>query len=388
MVHLARAVGKCQNQVPYSLAIGMYEGTTTPVRNLRVRAREIPATGCGRKRPPVPEVRSPTVRRRELGALLRSLRQERGLTAEQVAARLLCSPSKISRMDTGQRGATARDIRDLCNLYEVADPAQREHLARLAAEGKQQGWWQSFELDFATYVGLEEAAVSVSYFGTTVVNGLLQTPGYAKAMHEAGFQDFTPERIEELVEVRMRRQQVLRREPPLRLDVVFDEAVLHRVVGGPSVMGDQLGLLIELARLPHVTIQVIPFGAGAHPAMDSNFHILEFAGPAASVVFVEGLVGWLYLERPQDLDRYHLVFERLRSMALNPAESVDLIARVAAMHNSAPLPAGGAKHRNLQELRSRARRLTYRLNYDSKEMICPCPMTSRAVWTGGRRGGA
>lgn len=301
------------------------------------------------------EVRSPTLRRRELGARLRALRLGQGLTVDQVAEQLLCSPSKVSRMETGQRGATLRDVRDLCRIYGVTDQAQISHLMELVREGKQQAWWQSFELDFATYVGLEQAAASVSYFGTTVVNGLLQTPSYARAMHEAGFQDFTPERIEEFVEVRTRRQQVLARDPALQLNAVFDEAALHRVVGGPAVMGAQLNRLTELAQLPHVTIQVIPFSAGAHPAMDSNFHILEFTGEAPNVVYVEGLVGWLYLERPQDLDRYHLVFERLRTLALDPQESVELIAKVARLYNSAPLSASGAESRNLQNCGSRHR---------------------------------
>src|ERR1700691_4646268 len=105
---------------------------------------------------------SPTVRRRELGALLRALRNERGLTFEQAAGELLCSPSKVSRMETGQRGATARDVRDLCDLYEVTDVAERNRMARLAVEGKQQGWWQSYELDnFAIYVGLGEDAIAI-----------------------------------------------------------------------------------------------------------------------------------------------------------------------------------------------------------------------------------
>src|SRR6201996_54752 len=113
-------------------------------------------SGHERKRPSLPEVRgstggSPTVRRRELGTLLRALRNERGLTVDQVATSLLCSPSKVSRMETGQRGATLRDIRDLCQLYGVTD-ALRDRMSRLAAEGKQPGWWQSYELDFATYV--------------------------------------------------------------------------------------------------------------------------------------------------------------------------------------------------------------------------------------------
>lgn len=286
----------------------------------------------------MPEARgssgSPTVRRRELGTLLRALRTAQGLTVEQVAAELLCSPSKVSRMETGQRGATARDIRDLCDLYGVTDPAERDRLATLAAEGKQQGWWQSYELDFATYVGFEQAAVSMKYFSCLTVMGLLQTPAYARAMHVAGFQDYTPERIDELVEVRARRQQLLHQQPPLRLHAVFDEAMLHRVVGGPVVMAEQLEHLITLAKSPHVTIQVIPFSYGAHPAMDSNFTILEFDEPAPNVVYVEGLIGWLYLERPQDLDRYSLVFERLSSKALDSKDSIKLIAGVAAAYST------------------------------------------------------
>jgi transcriptional regulator with XRE-family HTH domain len=294
----------------------------------------------------VPEARgstgSPTVRRRELGALLRALRTQRELTVDQVSAALLCSASKVSRMETGQRGATARDVRDLCDLYQVTDPAQRERLTRLAAEGKQQGWWQPYELAFGTYVGLEAAAESIKNFASMTVLGLVQTPGYARAMHQAGFQDFAPERIEELIEVRMTRQQLLTRQPALQLHAVLDEAVLHRVVGGPAIMGEQLERILELAKSSHITIQVIPNAIGAHPAMDSNFTVLEFGGSASNVVYVEGIVGWLYLERQQDLDRYYLVFKRLCEMALNSQESIELIAEIAAMYNSASVSAGGA----------------------------------------------
>lgn len=283
------------------------------------------------------EVRSPTLRRRELGARLRALRNGRGLTVDQVAAELLCSPSKVSRMETGQRGATARDIRDLCDLYQVNDTAQREHLTRLAAEGKQQGWWQPYELDFGTYVGLEEAALSISCFQSTIVTGLLQTTEYARAVHEVAYIDLTSERIDELVEVRTRRQRILTREPPLHLQVVFDEAVLHRQVGGPGVMAGQLEHLVELAQLPQVTLQVISYDFGAHPAMESNFGILELGESASNVVYVEGLAGWFYLERPQDLDRYDGVFKRLRSMALSPQESVELIRGIGAVHNAAAI---------------------------------------------------
>jgi transcriptional regulator with XRE-family HTH domain len=286
----------------------------------------------------VPEERrstgSPTVRRRELGGLLRTLRNDRGMTVEQVAAALLCSPSKVSRMETGHRGATARDVRDLCDLYKVVDPDERARMGRLAAEGKQQGWWQAYELDyFATYVGLEEDATATKNFQSTTVPGLLQTEGYARAMHESGVPEFTPERVEQIVQARLTRQQSLSKTPPLRLWAILDEPVLHRLVGGFHVMRDQLQQMVEAAALPNVTIQVIPFSAGAHPAMESSFDILEFGGTTPSLVYVEGLIGYMYLERPQDLLRYEEVFERLSTIALTPQESVELIAATAARYN-------------------------------------------------------
>ncbi len=286
----------------------------------------------------MPEVRSPTLRRRELGTLLRALRNGRGLTVEQVAERLLCSTSKVSRMETGQRGATLRDVRDLCEIYGVTDKAQIDHLMELAREGKQQGWWQSYDLDYATYVGLEEAAASLSYYQSSLVPGILQTPDYARAVHEAGVQEYPPGRIDAHVDVRMRRQRLLTQDPPLEVSVVLDEAVLHRRVGGPTVMAEQLGHLAKVAKLPSVTIQVIPFAVGAHPAMDSMFDILEFRESALpSVVYVEGLMGWLYIERPQDISRYVKVFQLLRAAALAPKESIKLIAEVQAQHNRAVL---------------------------------------------------
>ncbi len=279
----------------------------------------------------MPELHSPTIRRRELGALLRALRLEQGLTVEQVAGRLLCSPSKVSRMETGQRGATARDIRDLCDLYGVTSPDERARMTKLAAEGKQQGWWQSYELDyFATFVGLEEAATAMKMYQSTTIPGLLQTPDYVRAMSGVLVPEVSAERTEELVEVKRRRQRRLSGESPLPLSVVLDEAVLHRAVGGPAAMAVQLDRLIESTRIYKVTIQVIPYSAGAHPAMDSTFTIMEFADPVPSVVYVEGLVGWIYIERPQDVARYEHVFDRLCDSALSPQDSIELIAKVSA----------------------------------------------------------
>jgi transcriptional regulator with XRE-family HTH domain len=285
------------------------------------------------------EVRSPTLRRRELGSRLRELRLSQGLTVEQVAEHLLCSSSKVSRMETGQRGATPRDVRDLCELYGVTEPRERERMTRLATEAKQAGWWQSHELDyFATYVGLEAAAVSLRYFQSSIIPGLLQTVDYAKAMYErAVASEYSTERALELIEVRLKRQEVLTRDPPLELTAIFDEAVLHRVVGGPSVMAGQLNRLIEVASQPHVTIKVIPYSAGAHPAMDNMFNILDFGDIAPSVVYVEGLMGWIYIERPQEIARYRQVFEQVNTLASSPQESIELIADTAARYDQAAL---------------------------------------------------
>jgi transcriptional regulator with XRE-family HTH domain len=276
-------------------------------------------------------VRSPTVRRRELGARLRALRTERGLTVDHVADVLMCSPSKVSRMETGQRGATLRDVRDLCDLYGVTDEAERDRLMRLAREAKQTGWWQSHDLEsFATYVGLEAEAAAIKYYQSTIVPGLMQTPDYARSIHEASIPGIAPERIDELIEVRLTRQQLLTQSPSVHVEAVFDEAVLHRVVGGPQVMKAQLDHFTKVASLPNVTIQVIPYIVGAHPAMDSTFNILDFAGSVPSVVYVEGLVGWIYVERPPEIDRYEQVFDHLRAIASSPEQSIDLIARVSA----------------------------------------------------------
>ncbi len=275
----------------------------------------------------VASVRSPTVRRRELGALLRALRNDVGLTVEQVAERLLCSPSKISRLETGQRGASARDIRDLCELYGVGDAAEREHLAALAREGRDQAWWQPFDLPYATYVGLEAAAIQISDYEPGVFPALLQTPDYARAVHEGALPRLSPEVIDQRIEARRLRQEVLRREEPPYLKAVIDEAVLHRPVGGPAVMRDQLQAVIDAGTVGHVDVRILPFKVGAHPALNSTFVILEFLVPVPGVVYVDGLVGQIYLERPQDFERYKDVFERLSGLSLGSRESVNLMMK-------------------------------------------------------------
>jgi hypothetical protein len=138
--------------------------------------------------------------------------------------------------------------------------------------------------------------------------------------------------IEQRIEVRRTRQAILTRDEPPQLRAIADEAVLHRVVGGPAVMADQLDRVVEACDLPNVTVQVIPNTAGAHPALDSTFILLEFAPPVEGVVYVEGLVGQVYLERSQDVERYRQIFERLRSLSLSERESVDLISKLSVAY--------------------------------------------------------
>jgi transcriptional regulator with XRE-family HTH domain len=275
----------------------------------------------------VPEVRSPTVRRRELGALLRALRLKKSLTVEQAADRLMISMSKLSRMETGQGAASARDVRDLCVLYGVTDGAERDRMMKLAAEGRQRAWWQSYDLGYETYVGLEAEALAISAFQSSVVHGLLQTADYARALHEGAMPRFDPERIESQIEVLLTRQRILTREKSPQLAVVLDEAALHRMVGGRPVMMAQLAKVLELSALPNVDVLVLPFERGAHPALESNFAILGLPDEALDMVFVEGLLGSTYLERAEDLKRYREVFRKLQAIALGPQDTSDLLAK-------------------------------------------------------------
>ena len=279
---------------------------------------------------------SPTVRRRELGTLLRTLRTDRGLTGEEVTERLLFSPTKLSRIETGQSGASARDIRDLCDLYEVTD-AERENLMTLAREGKQRGWWQHYDLPYGTYVGLEAEAESIHTYMSGVVPGLLQTEEYARAMLRAEVQPFSPETLRQRSQARLDRQAHFAEGVDGRQQEyhgVLDEAALRRAVGGRRVMAAQLRRLAEWATRDNVTVQVIPFETGAHPAMESNFSILNFEQPFVSgIVYVEGLVGNIYLERQADLERYRQIFSRLRSIALSPSDSISFITKASTSYS-------------------------------------------------------
>ncbi len=279
----------------------------------------------------MPEVHSPAVRRLELGAVLRALRNAKGLTVEQVAERLLCSQSKVSRMETGQ-GATARDIRDLCDFYGVADPAERDRLMSLAKEGKRPARWQRYDLAYARYAELEEEAAAISAFQSSVVHGLMHTADYARANHESSSPRLDPHHIDLQIEAKLARQRILTQADPPSFAVVLDEAALHRMVGGRQVMAAQLAKLLDTSALPNVTVQILPFELGAHPALESNFTILQLPHPAPGVVFVEGMIGSTYLDRPSDLKRYQEIFGELQSIALNPKDTSDLIVKFLLLY--------------------------------------------------------
>jgi len=285
----------------------------------------LPLTPIERGGTEVHSTGSPTVRRRELGALLKAARSAKEWTAEQVAARLNMSTSKVSRLETGQRGASERDVNDLCDLYEV-DDEQRQHLLELASEGKQRAWWQSLALPYSTYVGLEAEATSISDYGLGMMPGLLQTADYARAVVRAQIPEREPHVVDQRVQGRIARQQLLHAESAPRFEAVVDESVLHRVVGSPAIMQAQLERLLELSDLPNVTLRVIPYEAGALPAGNNKFIILRFALPSVSdVVFIEGLTGDLYLEDPRDIEIYNTTFRTLAGLSASPDVTRDII---------------------------------------------------------------
>ncbi|MFI6089183.1 helix-turn-helix domain-containing protein [Streptomyces sp. NPDC051218] len=275
---------------------------------------------------------NPTVRRRRLGQELRRLRELKGMTAEEVAERLLVSQSKISRLENGRRSISQRDVRDLCGVYEVEDHRIVDSLMQMAKDSRQQGWWHSFgDIPYSVYIGLETDAASLRVYDPQVVPGLLQTRAYAEALITGALPETTPTDIEKRVQVRVRRQErISAPENPLRLWTVLDESALRRVVGSRHLMRDQLEHLVEQSQLPHVTVQVIPFEMGAHPGLNGQYAILEFPDAAdSSVVYIEGVTSDLYLEKANDVQQYSVMYEHLRAQALNVDQSRQLIADIA-----------------------------------------------------------
>jgi transcriptional regulator with XRE-family HTH domain len=273
---------------------------------------------------------SPTVRQRELGKRLRELRNLHGLTVEEVADKLLCSPTKVSRLETGARRPSLRDVRDLSELYG-ADETTSAELMNLVRGAREQVWWTQYEdLNLDPYLGLEQEATAITSYTMYYIPALLQTEEYTRVIIKTIAPKMDPDILRQRVEVRMRRQQRLDGDDHPRYRVLLDEAVLHRAVGGPAVMATQLDKVLESERSGRVAVQVIPSSIGAHAAQDSNFILFEFEQNVAlsPVVFVEGLTGNQYLERAADIARYREALEYLRDSALNPRDSVVLMAEI------------------------------------------------------------
>ena len=276
---------------------------------------------------------SPTVRRRRLAAELRRLREGRKLNLEQAATHIGVSRSTLSRVETGRSGARPRDLQKLLKFYEVSDQ-DSEALMALSRDARQLGWWYDYEDIvpdwFEDYVGLEDEAASLRTFQVELIPGLLQTKGYATAVIRADWPNEPMEEIERRVAFRVSRQALLTRPEPPKLWAIVSEAAFRQMVGGETVMREQLEHLAGIhERFPHVTLQVLPFAAGAHPAMGAAFLILEFPEPGdPDVVHMENLTGSLYFEKKAQVSRYSLLFDHLRAEALSPDASAAFLYEI------------------------------------------------------------
>jgi transcriptional regulator with XRE-family HTH domain len=275
----------------------------------------------------------PTVRRMLIGAQLRRLRTEQGISREEAGEAIRASAWKIHRLENGQVSFKERDVVDLLRLYGAADPGEVASFVILAREANQPGWWHHYgdvlPQWFRAYVDLESAAVLIRSYEAQFVPGLLQTEEYMRAVIQGALLDDTPDVAEQRVQLRLTRQQLLDREDAPRLWAVVDEAALRRPVGSREVMRTQLERLIEAAELPNVTLQVLPFAAGAHPAMVGAFSILRFPEPELpDVVYLEHLTNAIYLDKEDDVDQYLHVMETICVRGAAPDRTVELLSRI------------------------------------------------------------
>lgn len=271
-----------------------------------------------------------TVRRIMLGASLRRLREASGLDRAQAGFHIRASESKISRMELGRVGFKTRDVEDLLTLYGVVDDAERRALLEMVREANTPGWWHKYSAElpswFTTYIGLEEAASVIRTYEVQFVPGLLQTASYARSVFQLGNPDASPDRIDRRVHMRMQRQERFTQKDGPRLWAVIDEAALKRTIGGREVMSEQLQHLLEVAALPNITIQVMPFKFGKHAAEGGAFSILRFPeSDLSDVVYVEQLWGALYLDKREDIDPYLTAMEQLCVESTTPGGTVELI---------------------------------------------------------------
>jgi transcriptional regulator with XRE-family HTH domain len=273
----------------------------------------------------------PTVRRRRLGSELRRLREAQSIKLEEVAERLGLAPSTLSRIETGKAPTRSAYLNSMLDLYGVDDPSQKQLLVEMAREGHRKGWWQVWEdvlpTGFGIYVGLEAEAASLRVYEAQVVHGLLQTEEYARAVMTTVRRRHSPAEIERLVKLRMQRQEALVKAEPLELWIILDEAVIRRSMGPPDLMRRQLDHMCEVSLMPNVTLQILEFSSGLHPALNGPFVIIEFPERFdPDVVYSEGVAGQSYIEeRDREVRARVEAFDLLRATALPPSDSAELI---------------------------------------------------------------
>ncbi len=272
----------------------------------------------------------PTVRSRRVGAELRRLRDAAGATTAQAAELLSCSPAKISRIENGIVSARMVDLRLLLDRYGDQDQEHRAYLERLARESNKRGWWQDYGDTippyYADFIGLESDASYIKTWEPTIVPGLLQTPGYARAVMLANPAMVSPGKLENLISIRRERQARLEQSTDARLDAVIWEAALTTTVGSDEIQRGQLSRLLELMDRPNISVQVLPLEAGDQASMSGSFVMFSFGSErSVSTVFVDNLTSSQYLELDQELRGYTLVFDALRSAALSPTASATRI---------------------------------------------------------------
>ncbi|KJS54956.1 helix-turn-helix transcriptional regulator [Streptomyces rubellomurinus] len=274
-----------------------------------------------------------TVRRLLLGTQLRRLREARGVSREEAGYSIRASESKISRMELGRVGFKERDVADLLTLYGVDAEQERATVLGLVRAANSSSWWHEYgdilPTWFQNYVGLEEAVARIHSYEVQFVHGLLQTADYARAVITAGGHVTRPDEIDRRVELRLRRQRLLTGDRAPSLVAVLDEAALRRPWGGPELMRGQIDRLLELAELPNVRLQVMPFGAAGLSAEVGAFSLLGFAEPElADVVYLEQFTTALYLDRPAEVAEYHHAMDGLLADSLSPALTRDLLHTV------------------------------------------------------------
>jgi Domain of unknown function (DUF5753)/Helix-turn-helix domain len=281
------------------------------------------------------EQAGPAVLRMLVGAHLRRLREQRGISRDDAGYSIRASGSKISRMELGRVALKERDVADLLTLYGVGGEPECGTVLALAKRASAPGWWRAFTdyvpSWFEPYLGLEQGASVLRGYEIQCIPGLLQTEDYARAIIRLGHRTAAGEEVEARVRLRMRRQQIVTRPDPARLWAIIDEGALHRPVGGRAVMRGQIQHLIDSAALPNVTIQVLPFSASAHAAAAGPIAILRFPEwDLPDVVYLEQLNGAIYPERLADLERYWDAMNRLVTDAEAPGATLELLRRILA----------------------------------------------------------